>query len=133
MTYGELYEELNDAKDILDDSNMPSELREYIDKLHEIIHCLTADYPSLSGTVDDLWKESHPMTRTDPTYPEMREYLDKYFTHTDMSSFSIDAQGFLVQTYSILTKLMADVQKLLDEQEKRVPTATSNLTDSKPE
>lgn len=52
------------------------------------------------------------MDRKEPTYAEMEKWLDGYFEETNLSSYSPATQGFLMETYCILKRLMADVQTM---------------------
>jgi hypothetical protein len=52
------------------------------------------------------------MDRKEPTYAELEKWLDGYFENANISSFSMDTQGFLMETYCILKRLMADVQTM---------------------
>lgn len=52
------------------------------------------------------------MDRKEPTYAEMEKWLDGYFEGANISAFSMATQGFLMETYCILKRLMADVQTM---------------------
>lgn len=53
------------------------------------------------------------MEPNDLTYDEMLEYLDQYLDGA-ASGNEMSTKGFIVQTYFILQKLIADVQKMQD-------------------
>jgi len=48
----------------------------------------------------------------EPTLEEMEAVLDGYIEATDISAFSPAAQGFIVQTYFIVKRLIGDVETL---------------------
>lgn len=50
-----------------------------------------------------------------PTYHEMEIYLDKYSSEMQLPPECEAAMGFMIQSYHVIKKLMADVQKLQAE------------------